>query len=322
MLQSMDRLKVFYCVFSRGSVLEASKALHVSQSAVSQSLQKFESEIKSQLFTRMHKRLVPTEAGTRLFSVVQPFMTELDDCLERIQKARSTPFGNLRIGAPVEFGKAYFPAMLARFREQHPDVSFSLEFGDPAVLLPLVESGEIDFAFVDAFLTHNQFFANLDMFHFTPVVTEEIVLACSPRYYDEKIRDDHSLGHLLAQEFITYRHTGQSVKNWFKHHFDRFNVKFKTVLTVNSIRAVISSICHHAGMGIIATHLADDEIQKGLLVPVRTSRPDIMNQIVLTQLQDKRPTLTEKTFLDFFLKQIRLMGLSPDQGIPPTLQKT
>ena len=65
MIQNLERLKVFYYVFSEKSVVAASKTLHVSQSAVSQALQKLESEIKCPLFTRLHKRLVPTVAGDR-----------------------------------------------------------------------------------------------------------------------------------------------------------------------------------------------------------------------------------------------------------------
>ena len=42
MLQNLDRLKVFYHVFSKKSVISAAKTLSVSQSAVSQSLQKLE----------------------------------------------------------------------------------------------------------------------------------------------------------------------------------------------------------------------------------------------------------------------------------------
>ena len=46
MLQNLDRLKIFYYVFDRKSVMRAAQDLHVSQSAVSQSLAKLENEIK------------------------------------------------------------------------------------------------------------------------------------------------------------------------------------------------------------------------------------------------------------------------------------
>jgi DNA-binding transcriptional LysR family regulator len=122
MLQNFERLKVFYYVFSEKSVVAASKTLNVSQSAVSQALQKLEGEIRCPLFTRLHKRLVPTDAGQRLFTVMRPFMAELDACLKTLEQAKDQPFGELRIGAPVEFGKAYFPAIEAAMNGASHDI--------------------------------------------------------------------------------------------------------------------------------------------------------------------------------------------------------
>lgn len=309
MLQSLDRLKVFYHVFSGGSVLSASKILHVSQSAVSQSIQKLEGEIQTPLFTRMHKRLVPTTTAERLFAVVHPFMQELEGCLKNINQARDKPFGELRIGAPVEFGKAYFPRIVSRFREKYPEVTFYLKLGDAATLLPLVETGQIDFAFVDMFLTQNQFFANLDVFHFSPIVDEEVILACSKRYYEKHIKKNHSFSHLKAQQFITYRHNAQDVKNWFRHHFDKINVKYQVVLIVDSQQALISAIKHDAGVGIVASHLVDEEMKRGMILSIDTAKPKIINQISLVLLQDKVPTFTEKIFQKFLIEKIQSMNL-------------
>jgi len=309
MLQNMDRLKVFYYVYSEGSVLAAAQTLHVSQSAISQSLQKLESEIQSALFTRTHKRLIPTTAGQYLFSVVRPLIAELDICLKNIEKSKDQPFGKLQIGAPVEFGKAYFPAILARFREKYPDVTFYLKLGDLGTLLPLVETGQIDFAFVDVFLTQKEFSSKLDMYHFTPVVEEEVILACSSKYYQNSVKKNHSFKHLIQRDFITYRNNARAVKNWFKHHFDKYHVKFHVVLTVDSQQAVISAISHHAGMGVIASHQVKKEIEEGLIIPIDTSKPQIINQISLVQLQDKIPTLTEKIFQQFLLDEIQSINL-------------
>ncbi len=309
MLQNLDRLKVFYYVFAKRSVLSAGKSLHVSQSAISQSLQKLEREIKSPLFTRTRKRLVPTAAGERLFRVVHPFMLNLELCLKNIDQAREKPFGELRIGAPLEFGKAYFPGIVAKFREQYCEVTFYLKFGDPGTLFPLVERGRLDFAFVDVFLTQKQFFANLDIYHFAPVVEEEVILACSRQYHEKFIKNDHSFQKLIQQKFITYWHNAQTVKYWFKHHFDKNNVKFQVVLTVDSQQAVISAIKHDAGLGIVASHLVNEEIKHGLIVPINTSRSKIINQISLVVLQDKIPTLTEKVFQKFLIEKIQSMNL-------------
>ena len=309
MLQNLERLKVFYYVFSGKSVVAAAKSLHVSQSAVSQSLQKLESEIKCPLFTRLHKRLVPTAAGERLFVIVQPFMAELDSWLKTLEQAKNQPYGELRIGAPVEFGKTYLPAIAAAFREQYPDVTFYFKFGDAGTLLPMVEEGQIDLALVDEFLTQNQFFGNLDIYHFFPVVEEEIILACSRQYYEKSVKKDHSFNNLARQNFITYRHNAQTIRNWFKHHFGKYSVHIQIVLTVDSHQAIISAIHHHLGMGVVASHLVKEEIQKGQIICINTSKPKIVNQISLVQLQDKIPSLAEKVFERFIIDKIQLIGI-------------
>ena len=309
MLQNLERLKVFYCVFSEKSVVAASKTLNVSQSAVSQALQKLESELKCPLFTRLHKRLVPTAAGNCLFKIVRPFMAELDQWLKALGHAKNQPFGELRIGAPTEFGKAYLPTIASAFREQYPDVSFYLKLGDAGTLLPMVEKGWIDFALVDEFLTQNHFFGNLDIFHFTPIVEEEVILACSKGYYSKSVKKDHSFENLSQQKFITFRHNAQTVKNWFRHHFGKYNAPFDIVLTVDSLQVIISAIRHHLGMGVIASHLVKEEIQNGQIIPINTSKAKIINQISIVNLQEKIPTLSEKVFEKFLVDKIELMGL-------------
>jgi len=309
MLQNLDRLKVFHHVYSEKSVMSAAEILHVSQSAVSQALQKLEKEIKSPLFTRLHKRLVPTLAGVRLFEVVRPFMAELDVCLKTLEQAKDKPFGELRIGAPSEFGKAYFPAIIAAFREEYPDVTFYLKLGDAAALLPMVEKGQIDFALVDEYLTQNQFFGKLDMLHFRPVVKEEVILACSKQYYENSMEMDHSFDNLKRQSFIAYRRSAQTVKNWFRHHFGKYNVDVNVVLTVGSHQGVIAAIRHNVGLGVIASHMVGESLKSGDIRRIDTSKKEIINQMSVVHLQNKIPTRADKIFEKFLVGRIQSMKI-------------
>jgi len=84
-------------VVYQGSVISAAKTLNISQSAVSLTIQKLETELKGHLFTRLHKQLIPTTVGERLFDVVKPFMTRLDICLKTFDQAKDQPFGEMRI---------------------------------------------------------------------------------------------------------------------------------------------------------------------------------------------------------------------------------
>lgn len=308
MLPDFNRLKTFYYIFSLKSVAAAAKELHITSSAISQNLSKLEYELKIPLFTRLHKKLVPTSAGEQLFNIVEPFIKDLEQGIKNIKQARQNPSGLLKIGSPIEFGKSYFPGIVARFREVYPEVIFSLKLGDPSEIFPMIANGDLDFGLVDAFLTQEQIFGDSGIYSIEPLIEEEVILACSKKYYDKEIRGDHSFENLALKEFISYQRTSLTLKNWFKHHFNKFSVNLNRVMTVDSHQAVITGITHNIGLGVIASHIVQKEIRKNIIVPIKTSCQDVINKISLVLLQDKIPTLTEKTFLKYFKEDILRTG--------------
>jgi len=126
MLPDFNRLKVFYYVFLHRSVAVASAELNITASAVSQSLNKLERELTVLLFTRLHKKLVPTSAGDQLFEIVSPFIIDLEAGIRQIRQARQIPSGMIRVGSPIEFGISYFPKIFAAFRKKYPEVIFTM----------------------------------------------------------------------------------------------------------------------------------------------------------------------------------------------------
>ena len=309
MLENLDRLKAFFHVLSLGSVGKAAQVLHLTQPAVSQALQKLEGELGTQLFVRRHKQLIPTSAGKHLFSVVDPFMKELQTCLTHLDHSREQPCGELRIGAPEEFGKAYLPEIMAGFRKNYPEVSFHLKFGSPETLAELVGDGNLDLALVDIFLGANRLLTDKHLFSQEPLAEERIILACSQKYFTNRMEGETSLEVLLQQDFIEYTGQRRTIEQWFRHHYSRTKTWIRTVMTVDGHEAVISAIIHHTGLGIVASHLVDQDIRNGTIIPIVTPKKDIVNQISLICLQDKRLTLTEKVFRNFLVENIRKLGL-------------
>ncbi|MDD4650083.1 MAG: LysR family transcriptional regulator [Desulfoplanes sp.] len=304
-LPDLNRLRVFYHIFAEQSLVAASKTLNITPSAVSQHLKKLESEIGTALFIRQHKRLVPTPEAEKLLAIIKPFFHDLEVGLRAINQSRETPAGRLRVGAPLVFGKTYFPGMFASFRIMYPQVTFVLKLGDPAVLLGMLGDGLLDFALVDIFLSQRQFSADLRMYRMEPVVDEELILACSRNYYEHVLGGDCSFASLVSREFISYYSNDLALKSWFGDHFGKSSARLNIVMTVDNVDAVLSGIEHGLGMGIIPSHLVHDAMQKGSIVPVTTTSTEIINRISLVQLKGKQPSLTEKTFLSFYKKMMQ-----------------
>lgn len=287
----------------------ASKKLRITQSAVSQRLKKLEQELGVLLFTRLHKRLLPTREGTVLFEMVAPFIEQLEEGIRFLQRAREEPMGLLKVGAPVEFGQSELPRVFAMFREQYPEVRFSLELGHPSVLLPQLRAGDLDFSFADIFSHKWELMDQLDLFAIEPIFEEELVLVGAEAYCVE-LEDGEalSLWSLLARAtFVVYKTHAPSIRSWLAHHtagakeeppqdaFEKLNIS----LIVESVRAAITAVKHRMGMALLPSHLVEEDVASGLLRILSTSSGPMINKVSLLQLQDKVPTMTERVFLQF-----------------------
>ena len=297
MLPDFNRLKVFYYIYSQQSIVSAARALHISQPAVSQQLQKLESEIQAPLFIRLHKKLVPTNAANRLFSLVQPFIDSLQEGMDTLRQPIDRPAGLLRIGAPREFGKEYLPLLSHTFREKYQEVIFNFSFDETAPLLTMLRAGEIDFALVDVFMPKGQFLETPHLFSIEPLIAEELILACSQDYYHKEIGGDHSFTKLAAKSFVSDKDDLAILIHWFRHHFSRTAAKLNVVMTTNSHEALISGIRLGMGLGVTSAHLVFAGLTNGSIIPVETNKKNAESWISLVQLLDKVPTLTERTFI-------------------------
>jgi DNA-binding transcriptional LysR family regulator len=305
MLPDFNRLKVFYYIYFHNSIVAASRSLHLTQPAVSQQLQKLESELQATLFIRLHKKLIPTEAAKRLFALVQPFMVSLQEGIEDIRQPLDRPAGLLRIGAPREFGKEYLPQLGHSFCQAYPEVRFSFCFDENTPLLDMLKNGDLDFVLLDVFMPKGQFLDTPHMFSIDSLIDEELILACSRDYYQQEIQRDHSFANLAGKDYISDEDELMILSHWFKHHFRKMPAKLNVVMTTNSHESLISGIRLGMGLGLTSTHLVYEELLGGQIVPIKTSKKNSISWISLVQLQDKVPSLTEKTFIGHLRQGIR-----------------
>ena len=84
----------------------------------------------------------------------------------------------------------------------------------------------------------------------------------------------------------------------------------KKVLSIDNHEAVVSSILHDMGLGVVASRLVREELDAGRMVQIRTDKADIINTISLVQLLDKVPSLTERVFSEFLIRTIQTMPSS------------
>lgn len=302
MLPDFNRLRVFFHVHQARSVVAAARALHVTQSAVSQSLAKLEAELGAQLFVRRHRAIVPTPAGDALASVVAPFVAALQGGLEQIRRDRHELAGTLRIGAPREFGSHRLPDALAAFSRAHPGVRFTLRLGHPSELVPRILEGELDLCFADLFDARRP--AATRGLEVSAVLDEALVMVAASALERDALQGSRAFARLSALRFVDYHPGAPAVRGWFRHHFGKAPPRVEVVLAVEGVQAVLAAIERGMGLGVVPAHAAAPAIEAGALTAITTRHRALTNQISLVRLLDRVPGRLEREFVAFAVKML------------------
>ncbi|HWR42342.1 LysR family transcriptional regulator [Sporomusa sp.] len=146
---SFELYKVFYHVAKTLSFSEASVQLHISQSAVSQSIRLLEDRLNSRLFSRTTKQVKLTPEGTMLFSFVEQAYQFIKTGERNIQDIHSLTKGELRIAASDTLCRYYLLSYLKQFNELYPFIKINITNRTSPVCTELVRKGLVDVSFVN-----------------------------------------------------------------------------------------------------------------------------------------------------------------------------
>lgn len=290
-----NRLHLFYQVFRNASIAKAAQELFVTQSAVSQNLQKLEQELNVSLFHRFPKRLVPTTAGEQLYQSILPFFSSIDSAIQSIHSAEELPQGIVRIGAPPVFGAEYLPGIIAEFRREYPLVKTVLTLADQRSIVEAYRNSELDIALVDIFGNKEEESWNMIQ---EPLVDEPLVLIGSSHYVNSKLSSGPQLQEMRHCQYIAYKPQAPELHDWFIIHFGEDVRELDIVLTVESVHAVINAVRCGMGFGIVPQYLVQPYIKTNELVSVNVGKNCVHSRISLLRFAGRKPGVTERLFVN------------------------
>ena len=148
---NLGRLQVLVEVISRGSFSAAAQALSYTQSAVSQSIARLETETGATLVVRDRRGIRPTAAGATLVAHAEAIFAQVQAAEAELEAVLGVRAGRLRVASFPSAGATLVPLAVARFRDAHPDVALTLAEGEPEQIGPRLRAGEFDLALLFEF---------------------------------------------------------------------------------------------------------------------------------------------------------------------------
>ena len=179
-----------------GSLTEASRRLHVTQSALSHRLQELERRLGVPLFHRHPRRMTPTLAGERIARAAAQVLGEIKIAWDEAHALGDGGVGPLRISTACYTGYAWLPEVLIPFRRRHPGVEVSIDAGSTGHAVDAVRGGTIDLALVPGPVQD-------DALQSAPLFRDELV-ALLPAEHPLAERPYLEPGHFRDQHVISY----------------------------------------------------------------------------------------------------------------------
>jgi DNA-binding transcriptional LysR family regulator len=288
-----DSLAVFAEVVEHGSFAEAARRLGRSPAAVTRTIAELETRLNVRLLNRTTRAVSVTEAGQRLLAGAKRVLADLDEIERAAAGAGTAPRGELRLTAPILFGRLHLEPLVLEFLDRFPDVSVALALIDRPV--DLVEEG-LDVALRIGALPESSAIA-------TRVGAMPRVLVASPDYLTRH-GTPQVPADVAAHAVVAF--SGMFGERWtFREGAGETSVAIKPRLSVNTAEAAVDAARAGFGLTRVLGYQAADDIGRGSLVRLLKDYEIDALPIHLLYPGGRYPPPKLRAFLDFVTPRLR-----------------
>ena len=121
----IHQLRYFVAVAEEGSFSNAAEREHVSQPSLSQQIHKLEEELNQQLFDRLPRSVVLTEAGRTLLFYARQILSGIAEARQAVTALEHEVAGKLSVGAIPSIALYVLPRLIGSFQRSYPKVTSS-----------------------------------------------------------------------------------------------------------------------------------------------------------------------------------------------------
>ncbi|MBP6117606.1 MAG: LysR family transcriptional regulator [Neisseriaceae bacterium] len=247
---SWNLLHTFLVIVEEKSLTKASLRLHVTQSALSQSLKRLEERVGCVLIHRNHRQFELTRQGAELFKIAQEMYQKIASFDDDLQDDTGIK-GTIRLLALSRIQNQQYDDFLTAFNRKYPEVGFDIE------VLPSSEiwrqlAQKVP-AIGIAIYKHKD-----EKIHDELVINQRYALFCGvnhPLFTVDKITPKM----LQKQNFVSFQseQMGDSLSALTVFR-DRLGLMNRTKARSNSLDEVMRLIINGVGIGFLPEHIADD----------------------------------------------------------------
>lgn len=290
MALNLNLLRIFAQVAESGSVTGAARALHISQPAVTKSLQELEKQVSLPLLERGARGVRLTEAGLALQEHARALFAVERLAEDDLMSRRGLRGGSLRIGASLTVANYYLPTVLAPFQEKNPYLSIFLGSSNTEQVVQLLLEYKLDVAFVEGPVQHERLILRKWR-------DDQLVVVASAQH---PLAGRSSLKLVdLADAFWVVREAGSGTREVVEQVLQERGLKWNNSLEINSTAAIKQMVAAGQGLAMVSLHAAADQIALGKLKVLPVEDFQVTRELTYLSLKNRPLSAAARSFERF-----------------------
>ena len=297
----MTDLKRFEYVLALAECLNFSQAaskLDISQSTLSQQIQKTEKEIGVVLFDRTTSTLTLTQYGQLYVKGARKIIDTYNETLDSITDANMGVSGSVSVGIAPSRAPFLLPGVVAEFRKLYPEVSLNFVENKTKDIMKDLSDGNIDFAYT-VIASQEQ----LKDFEVVPVTDEEVMLVCRKGMIMPAIGNDGSVDFkkLSDEKFIVLQDS-QMLTDYFYNLKNKSGSKVDINLCVSELSTAIAMVKEGLGIMLLPSSYKNYGTLEKDLDFYRIRQVSAKRKIAIIYRKDKYINKPMKTLIEILVK--------------------
>lgn len=276
-------LKYFCDSVRSGSVSAAAKLNFVSQSAVSQGINKLELSLGSTLISHQPNRFKVTEEGKQLFDHAKQIFKAIQTTEDFLTENR----GRITFGCTHSFALSCLPQYLKLAKEHLPNLRINFRLGHYFAIKEWIKNGTIDFGI----LLNNE-----DLSHFDKHALHQ---GSYRLYVSKQVQDPAQLPFLLDSE---ERIETNLLKNTYRELYKK---ELPILMEVSSWSVIAKLVQEGLGVGLFPDYIAHANPE---LRPVFDELNPMKYTLFALFEKNMAPSVHAQQFLELFLN-FPLLGI-------------
>jgi len=289
---SLKQLRAFAATIRTGSVTQAAQALFVTPPAVTTHLKSLEKIVGQPIYEKNPDGPEPTEVGRELLEAADEIEKVIERARVKIEALASGATGSVILGV-VSTGKYFAPGIVARFRQDHPEILVRLAIGNRTEIIKGLERREYDLLIMGRPPAH--------------VAVEREVLGDHPHVLvaapdHPLVGDPEILPEDLLRETFLAREEGSGTRLLMGRFLERSGGgrSFSTV-EMGTNETIKQAVMAGLGIAIISAHTCHSELAEGKLALLQAEGLPLVRQWFLIHRSDRELTKATEVLRRFIV---------------------